>query len=121
MKIQYDREADVLSILLSETPVEESDEDKPGVILDYDKAWYLVGVGILDAAKHIGNPMSAEYPTPLLVERVREALGRSAFSLALSRSASTAPASFLRRSSDCLEALPQPLNGHERRSVRRFG
>jgi uncharacterized protein YuzE len=61
MKIQYDPEVDVLSILLSENPVEESDEDKPGVILDYDKDGYLVGVGILDASKRMGNPMLVEY------------------------------------------------------------
>ena len=48
MKIQNDREADVLSILLSENPVEESDEDKPGVIPDCDKDGYLVGDGIVD-------------------------------------------------------------------------
>jgi hypothetical protein len=34
MKIRYDPEVDALRILLSESPVEENDEDKPGVILD---------------------------------------------------------------------------------------
>ena len=37
MKVKYDQEVDVLTIQLSSAPVEESDEDKPGVILDYDK------------------------------------------------------------------------------------
>jgi len=37
MKITYDSEVDVLRILFSNTPIEESEEDKPGVILDYDK------------------------------------------------------------------------------------
>jgi len=37
MKVTYDPEVDVLRILLSSAPIEESDEDKPGVILDYDK------------------------------------------------------------------------------------
>jgi len=37
MKVKYDQEVDVLIIQLSGAPVEESDEDKPGVILDYDK------------------------------------------------------------------------------------
>ena len=37
MKVKYDQEVDVLTIQLSGVPVEESDEDKPGVILDYDK------------------------------------------------------------------------------------
>ncbi|HEY4485132.1 MAG TPA: DUF2283 domain-containing protein, partial [Nitrospiria bacterium] len=37
MKVKYDQEVDVLTIELSSAPVEESDEDKPGIILDYDK------------------------------------------------------------------------------------
>jgi uncharacterized protein YuzE len=61
MKVRYDPEADVLSILLSEAPVEESDEDKPGVILDYDKSGNVVGLEILDASKRMGDPMSVEY------------------------------------------------------------
>ncbi len=61
MKVKYDPEVDVLSILLSEAPVEESDESKPGVILDYDKNGNVVGLEILDASKRMGNPMSVEY------------------------------------------------------------
>ncbi|MFZ5448652.1 MAG: DUF2283 domain-containing protein [Thermodesulfobacteriota bacterium] len=37
MKVTYDPEVDVLRILFSNAPIEESDEDKPGVIIDYDK------------------------------------------------------------------------------------
>ena len=61
MKVRYDPEVDVLSIELSDAPVEESDEDKPGVILDYDKDGNVVGLEILDASKRMGNPMSVEY------------------------------------------------------------
>jgi uncharacterized protein YuzE len=61
MKVQYDPEVDVLSIVLSENPVEESDEDKPGVILDYDKEGNTVCLEILDASKRMGNPMMVEY------------------------------------------------------------
>ncbi|MFH1923066.1 MAG: DUF2283 domain-containing protein [Planctomycetota bacterium] len=61
MKVTYDPEVDVLRIVLSEEPVEESDEEKPGVILDYDKAGNLVGLEILDASKRIANPRSLEY------------------------------------------------------------
>ncbi len=61
MKVAYDTEVDVLRIILTETPVEESDEDKPGVILDYDKDGNLVGLEILDASKRIANPRSVEY------------------------------------------------------------
>jgi uncharacterized protein YuzE len=61
MKVRYDPEVDVLSIALSDAPVEESDEDKPGVILDYDKSGNVVGLEILDASRRMGNPMSVEY------------------------------------------------------------
>jgi uncharacterized protein YuzE len=61
MKVRYDPEVDVLSIALSDAPVEESDEDKPGVILDYDIHGNVVGLEILDASKRMGNRMSVEY------------------------------------------------------------
>ncbi len=61
MKVKYDPEVDVLTILLSDAMVEESDEDKPGVILDYDKDGNVVSLEILDASKRMGNPMSVEY------------------------------------------------------------
>jgi len=37
MKVVHDPEEDVLRILFSNATVEESDKNKPGVILDYDK------------------------------------------------------------------------------------
>ena len=61
MKVTYDPEVDVLRILLSDAPIEESDEDKPGVILDYDKDGNVVGLEILEASKRIANPRSVEY------------------------------------------------------------
>ncbi len=37
MKVSYDPKADTLSVILRENvAIAESDEDKPGVILDYD-------------------------------------------------------------------------------------
>jgi uncharacterized protein YuzE len=61
MKITYDPDVDVLRILFSNTPIEESDEDKPGVILDYDKHGNIVGLEILDASKRMENPRAVEY------------------------------------------------------------
>ena len=58
MKVLYDPEVDVLSVLLSDTPVAESDQDKPGVILDYDDVGNMVSFEILDASKRMANPMS---------------------------------------------------------------
>jgi len=61
MKVTYDQEVDVLTIRLSGAPVEESDEDKPGVILDYDKDGNMVGIEILNASKRMENPRALEY------------------------------------------------------------
>ena len=61
MKVTYDAEVDVLRILLNNAPIEESDEDKPGLILDYDKDGNIVGLEILDASKRVENPRSVEY------------------------------------------------------------
>ena len=57
MKVVYDPEVDVLTVLLSDAPVAESDQEKPGVILDYDAGGNMVSFEILDAS----NPMSVEY------------------------------------------------------------
>ena len=61
MKVKYDPDVDVLSIIFSDAPIEESDEDKPGLILDYDKSGNVVGIEILEASKRMPNPMSVEY------------------------------------------------------------
>jgi len=61
MKANYDPETDILSVLFSSAPVEESDEDKPGVILDYDSEGNIVGLEILDASRRVDNPRSCEF------------------------------------------------------------
>lgn len=61
MKVTYDPEVDVLRIVFNSNPVEESDEEKPGVILDYNKDGNIVGIEILDASKRMENPRSVEY------------------------------------------------------------
>jgi len=61
MKVTYDPEVDVLRILFSNAPIEESDEDKPGVIIDYDKDGNIVGLEILDASKRMDNPRAVDY------------------------------------------------------------
>ena len=61
MKIKYDQEVDVLMIQLSDSKVYESDESKPGVILDYDKEGNIIRIEILDASKRTNTPFKFEY------------------------------------------------------------
>jgi uncharacterized protein YuzE len=61
MKVTYDPEVDVLRILFRNVPVEESDEDKPGVILDYDKEGNVVGLEVLNASRRVENPRGVDY------------------------------------------------------------
>jgi len=61
MKITYDQASDTLTIILAETSVAESDEDKPGVILDYDTKGNLVSLEIMDASRRVNVPSKIEY------------------------------------------------------------
>lgn len=61
MKVNYDSKTDILTIIFTETPVAESDEDKPGVILDYDDKGNLVSLEIMDASQRVNVPSKIEY------------------------------------------------------------
>ena len=61
MKVRYDAETDTLTLVLRSSPVHESDEDKPGVILDYDKEGNVVSIEILDASRRVEDPRKVEY------------------------------------------------------------
>ena len=61
MKVTYDIEVDALNIVFSDSPIEVSDQDKPGIILDYDKAGNIVSIEILDASKRMPKPQTIEH------------------------------------------------------------
>lgn len=61
MKIKYDQEVDILLIQLSDSTIYESDESKPGIILDYDKEGNIIRIEILDASKRTNAPFKFEY------------------------------------------------------------
>ncbi len=64
MKVTYDRKTDTLSVLLrDDVEVAESDEDKPGVILDYDALGNIVSLEILDASHRVTDAGKIEYET----------------------------------------------------------
>ena len=56
MKARYDEATDTLTLILRDAPVAESDEDNPGVILDYGDNGLLVSLEVLDASKHVEDP-----------------------------------------------------------------
>ena len=62
MNIVYHARTDTLSVVLKDnTPVHESDEDKPGVILDYDKDANLISFEILDASKRVTDTRKVDF------------------------------------------------------------
>ena len=56
MKVNYDAKTDTLTVMFRDAPVAESDEDKPGVILDYDEAGNIVSIEVLDASQRVEEP-----------------------------------------------------------------
>ena len=64
MKVTYDPRTDSLTVILKEgVAVAESDEDKPGVILDYDEAGNLISIEVLDASSRVEGPRSVTLET----------------------------------------------------------
>jgi uncharacterized protein YuzE len=61
MKVSYDPRTDTLSVILRNgVAVAESDEDKPGVILDYDARGNLVSLEILAASQRVTDARKVE-------------------------------------------------------------
>ena len=61
MKIKYDKELDILYVSFSDNRIEESDEQKPGIIINYDKEGNMVGLEVLNATEKIGQPGNVSY------------------------------------------------------------
>jgi len=61
MVIRYEKELDIIYIKLSEGKVAESDEKKPGIILDYDESGNIMGIEILHASKKVNMPNGVLY------------------------------------------------------------
>jgi uncharacterized protein YuzE len=61
VKVTYDSDTDTLRILLSDSQIDDSDEGRPGVVLDYDKCGNVVDIEILDASRRMENPKAVEF------------------------------------------------------------
>ena len=51
MKLNVDKEADALYLRLDDSPIVESEEVSPGVVLDYNESNEVVGVEMLHLSK----------------------------------------------------------------------
>jgi uncharacterized protein YuzE len=64
VKAAYDMKTDTLSIIFrADAKIAESDEEKPGVILDYDEDGNLVSLEILDASRRVADTRRIEFET----------------------------------------------------------
>ena len=61
MKATYDPSTDTLTFELGTGTVAESDEQKPGVIIDYDADGNIVGIEILDASKRVTDARTMQF------------------------------------------------------------
>ena len=51
MKLNVDKQADALYLRLDDSPIVESEEVSPGVVLDYNESKEVVGVEMLHLSK----------------------------------------------------------------------
>ena len=56
MKIEYDQQADAMYIRLRAGDVAESEEVRPGVVLDFDTQGQVLGIEMLNVSKRTDNP-----------------------------------------------------------------
>ena len=61
VKVTYDPEVDTVVISLRESAIEESDEVRPGVIVDFDSAGDVVRFEVLDASRVVQNPREMRF------------------------------------------------------------
>ena len=53
MRMHYDEQVDALYLSLDESDVVESEEVKPGIILDFNSAGEVVGIEVLDVKRRV--------------------------------------------------------------------
>jgi hypothetical protein len=61
VKVLYEKETDTLSIVLRPGKVADSDAPRPGLMLHYDKAGWLVSIELLDTFEQVSAPHGVEF------------------------------------------------------------
>ena len=61
MRIVYDRETDTLTVVFSDAKIVESDEARPGIILDWDDEGNLVSIEVVRASERLGSPAEVRF------------------------------------------------------------
>lgn len=56
MKLELDPQADALYLRLNDSKIAESEQVRPGIILDFDSAGNVIGVEVLDVSKRFSQP-----------------------------------------------------------------
>ena len=61
MKVTHDPRTDTVVISLRESDIEESDEVRPGVIVDFDASGEVVRFEVLEASRVVENPREMRF------------------------------------------------------------
>ena len=55
MKAEYDAEVDALYVRFTEAAIADTEEVRPGIMLDLDAAGRIVGIEVLEASTHLAD------------------------------------------------------------------
>ncbi len=61
MKITYNPATDVMRIVFRDLPVEDYNEEQPGIKIDYDMDDRLIAIEIQKASELVDNPHGVDY------------------------------------------------------------
>ena len=56
MKLHVDKESDALYLRLDDSPIVESEEVSPGIVLDYNESNEVTGIEMLHLSKRSSSP-----------------------------------------------------------------
>ena len=57
MKLEFDPQADAAYLEISDAEIETTRQLEPGIIVDYDAQWHIVGIEVLSISKRTKTPL----------------------------------------------------------------